>query len=265
MERELESLLLWWDVSGVGVPEIKPAAKKRSKVSAHRPVSAKESISTKPKTTPQITVSAPHNSNDISDLILAARKVAASAKTVAELQKAITNFDVGALSDAARQPVFSRGNPEASVMVISEAPGTDEDRQGKPFVGPSGQLLDKIFASIGLDETSLYITNIINWHRPGNRNPSAQDIEICRPLIERHIELIAPKVVILVGSVSMNTLSDRKGITKSRGEWTEIKAGKHECPGLIVYHPAYLLRQPQLKKETWRDMLALKQHLAEPN
>ena len=265
MEKELESLLSWWDVSGVDIPDIKAAPRKKVKPTRATIRQAIEPAkpSTVAKPLPKDTASA--RADDSAALIETAKKLAQSAKTLQALQSAIADFDVGALSDGARQSVFSRGNPEAKIMVIGEAPGPDEDRQGKPFVGRSGELLDKIFASIGLDESSLYVTNIVNWHPRGNRNPTTEDIEICRPLIHRHIELIAPETIILVGSVSMTTLSDRKGITKSRGEWVDIDTGQHKCTGLIIYHPAYLLRQPHLKKETWRDMLALKNHLETDN
>lgn len=268
MERALQSLINWWEVSGIDVPEIKPAPKSvRQRNSArqnqnpppHRaaqkaplkaPLKASERLpSPTPKATPP------------SERIEKASAIAASAKSLDALKTAIESFDAGSLSDAAREAVFARGNPNADIMVIGEAPGREEDQAGKPFVGRSGQLLDKIFASIGLSEDTLYMTNVCNWHLPGGRNPEPDDIAICLPFIRRHIELQAPKTIVLVGGVAMSALTDKKGITKSRGDWVEVSTGSHSAPTLILYHPAYLLRRPEFKRETWRDILALRAHL----
>lgn len=260
MERALLSVLDWWDVSGLDVPKIKPAPTKRrvpSRKTSHplqrdqarAPSNPKASITARPvgKAEAPLAPIEPKLSFDL----------AKKAKTLAELQAAIKGFNAGALSDNARQMVFARGNPNADVMLIGEAPGGDEDRAGKPFVGPSGQLLDKIFASIGLSEDELYITNVINWRVPGNRNANPDEIALCLPFIRRHIELAQPKAIVLVGGVSMSALTDFKGITKSRGQWANITAGEHSAPALVLYHPAYVLRQPHLKRDVWRDILAL--------
>lgn len=244
MERSLESLLSWWDVSGVDIPVIPNNAPRR--------LPTKPTISEKPKPESQAkkaVASAP--SQEASKLV---KKVS----TLDQLREVIADFDAGEISDHARQSVFSRGNPEANIMVIGEAPGRDEDIQGKPFVGRSGQLLDRVFASIGLNEDSLYITNVINWRPPGNRNPTPEEIAASLPFIHKHIELVAPHVIILVGGVSFSALTGMTGIMKNRGQWTSLKIGEKDIPTLPIYHPAFLLRQPALKKDAWLDMLSLR-------
>ena len=170
-------------------------------------------------------------------------------------------FDAGTLSDSARQCVFARGNPEADVMFIGEAPGREEDIAGKPFIGPAGQLLDKMLASIGLTEDTAYLTNVVNWRLPKNRNPTEEDIALCRPFLHRHIELTAPKVIMLVGGVSLTALTGASGIMKMRGQWQTVSVAGKDIPALPIYHPAFLLRQPTLKKDAWRDLLALRERL----
>jgi len=170
-------------------------------------------------------------------------------------------FDAGPLSDGARQCVFARGNPEADVMVIGEAPGIEEDKAGKPFIGPAGQLLDKMLASIGLTEETAYLTNVVNWRLPNNRKTTDDDIALCKPFLDRHIELAAPKVILMVGGVSMSALMGLTGIMKQRGQWQIVTIAGTEIPALPIYHPAFLLRQPTLKKDAWRDLLALRERL----
>jgi len=172
-------------------------------------------------------------------------------------------FDAGTLSDNAVQCVFSRGNPASKIMLIGEAPGREEDAAGKPFIGPAGQLLDKMLASIGLTEDDVYITNIVNWRPPGNRKPTPEEIELCRPFFMRHIELIAPQVILIIGGVSLTALTQITSIMKNRGQWQEIKIGDQTISALPIYHPAFLLRRPELKKDAWRDLLALNAYLSE--
>lgn len=263
MEQALQSLMNWWEVSGIDVPEIKPAPKSQRRRNA-APAPAQGQHQAAPKAAPKVPPRPATPAAKItppSARVEKAASVAASAKSLDALKSAIEGFDAGGLSDAARGAVFARGNPAADIMVIGEAPGREEDQAGKPFVGRSGQLLDKIFASIGLSEDALYLTNVCNWHLPGGRAPEADEIALCLPFIHRHIELHAPKTIIIVGGVAMSALTDKKGITKSRGDWVEVKAGSHSAPTLILYHPAYLLRRPEFKRETWRDVLALRAHL----
>ncbi len=192
-----------------------------------------------------------------------ARTLAAGCGTLEELRDAMARFDGCALRHTATNLVFGDGNPESRVMFVGEAPGADEDRQGLPFVGVSGRLLDRMIAAIGLNRESAYITNILPWRPPGNRKPDAAEVMICLPFIRRHIELVAPEVLVLVGGTAASTLLERReGITRLRGRWLIYALDSGEVPALPIYHPAYLLRQPALKRQAWQDMLALKHRLA---
>jgi DNA polymerase len=193
---------------------------------------------------------------------LSARSIAADCRTLDELREAMANFEGCSLRYTAKNLVFADGNPNARVMLVGEAPGRDEDLQGKPFVGPSGQLLDRMLASIGLDRTSVYIANTLPWRPPGNRTPTPAEQAICMPFIERQIELSSAEVLVLVGGVSAKQLlATDTGIMKLRGRWGTYRAGGRELPALPIFHPAYLLRQPAQKRLAWRDLLALKTHL----
>lgn len=185
-----------------------------------------------------------------------------SIQSLEELRNALLKFDGCALRHTAMNLVFADGNPTSSVMFIGEAPGEDEDRQGKPFVGVSGQLLDRMLAGIGLDRTSIYISNVIFWRPPGNRSPTDAEIAACLPFVERHIALIKPKILVLLGGVAAKTmLRTKDGITRIRGRWVDYRpAGSGEdaaIPCLPIYHPAYLLRQPAAKRQAWNDLLLL--------
>ena len=193
-----------------------------------------------------------------------ARGLAEAAATLDDLKAAMAGFEGCALKHTASNLVFSDGNPEADIMLVGEAPGADEDRQGKPFVGVSGQLLDRMLAAIGLDRSSVYISNILPWRPPGNRKPSPAEVMSCLPFIARHIELVKPKVLILVGGTSASNLLDTsQGITRLRGRWVSYKVGETEIPTMPVFHPAYLLRQPALKREAWKDLRAIRDKLTE--
>lgn len=188
-----------------------------------------------------------------------------SVTSLEDLRKAIETFEGCALKKTALNLVFSDGNPKASVMLVGEAPGADEDRQGKPFVGMSGQLLTKAFQCAGLErDQDLYISNTIFWRPPGNRQPTSQELEACLPFTQRHIELINPKVLILVGGTAVKALlKTTEGITKLRGKWHDyISPGlSAPIPTMAIYHPAYLLRSPGRKKEVWMDLLKIKEIL----
>jgi uracil-DNA glycosylase len=193
-----------------------------------------------------------------------ARALAGAATTLEELKAAMAEFNGCALKHTASNLVFGDGNPEANIMFVGEAPGADEDRQGKPFVGVSGQLLDRMLAAIGLDRNSIYISNILPWRPPGNRKPSPAEVLSCLPFIARHIELIKPKVLILVGGTSASNLLDTKeGITRLRGRWVNYKVGDLDIPTMPIFHPAYLLRQPALKREAWKDIRSIRDRLGE--
>jgi DNA polymerase len=192
--------------------------------------------------------------------LTSARELAVAASNLAELEAALEAFDGCPLKATATNLVFADGNPEARVMMIGEAPGAEEDRQGLPFVGVSGQLLDRMLAYIGLDRSSVYITNMLFWRPPGNRTPTASEIASCLPFTERHIELAAPDYLVLVGGMSAkNLLARSEGILRLRGQWRPYQHSglPRPIPALPTLHPAYLLRQPQQKRLAWRDLLSL--------
>ncbi len=196
------------------------------------------------------------------EAVASARELSARASTLSELREAMNGFQGCNLRLTARNLVFADGNPDAKVMLIGEAPGRDEDEQGLPFVGRSGQLLDRMLAAIGLDRTSVYISNVIAWRPPGNRAPTPQETEICRPFIERHIELANPHVLVLLGaSSSRMLLATNEGILRLRGRWRKIAIAGREVDTLPMLHPAYLLRQPAQKRLAWGDLLKLKARL----
>ncbi|KKC41311.1 DNA polymerase [Devosia epidermidihirudinis] len=193
-----------------------------------------------------------------------ARNLAASAQTLDELQATLAAYNGCGLKLRATQLVFADGNPEADIMLIGEAPGAEEDRQGKPFVGKSGELLDRMLAAIGLDRTKVYIANTVPWRPPGNRTPSPEELALCLPFLHRQVELVAPKIVLTLGGPAMQTVFDTtNGIIKMRGKWQTVTIGKYSVEALPTLHPAYLLRNPPAKQQAWMDLLSLKMKLEE--
>jgi uracil-DNA glycosylase family 4 len=194
-----------------------------------------------------------------------ARELARQATSLEQLRAIMADFDGCNLRLTAKQLVFADGNPEAALMLVGEAPGRDEDIEGLPFVGRSGQLLDRMLAAIGLDRTSAYIANVIPWRPPGNRTPTPHETEICRPFIERQIELAAPKVLVALGGPSAKLLTGAtEGVLRLRGNWREHRtASGLTIPVMPTLHPAYLLRNPAHKKLAWRDFLEVKARLRE--
>ncbi|MDE1901407.1 MAG: uracil-DNA glycosylase [Alphaproteobacteria bacterium] len=194
-----------------------------------------------------------------------------TAETVEALRAEIAAFDGCPLKATAMNLVFADGNPAAPIMLIGEAPGEDEDRQSKPFVGVSGKLLDAMMAAAGFDRTNTYISNILFWRPPGNRTPTDAEIASCIPFVERHIALINPKILVLLGGVSAKTLlRTKEGITRLRGRWADYTPQTDSklttpIPCLPIYHPAYLLRQPNAKRQAWNDILMLKKRVIESN
>ena len=196
-----------------------------------------------------------------------ARTMAAESHTLEDLRAALAAFEGCALKATATNLVFADGNPKARLMLIGEAPGEDEDRQGLPFVGKSGKLLDQMLKCIGLDRDSVYITNIIPWRPPGNRKPNPNEIQACLPFVERHIELVAPEGLMLLGGTSASALLNRTdGIMRLRGRWFEFTPAPmaRPIPVLPTYHPAFLLRQPAMKRDSWRDLVAFKKKFLTP-
>jgi len=195
--------------------------------------------------------------------VMAAREAAKAAASLNELRAILTRFEGCALRMTATQLVFADGNPQARLMFVGEAPGREEDIQGLPFVGRSGQLLDRMMASIGIDRKSAYVANIVPWRPPGNRTPTPQETATCLPFIRRQIELADPDVLVCLGGPSAQTLLNLKeGILKVRGRWFGYQTGTREIRALATLHPAYLLRQPLQKRFAWRDFLAIKKALA---
>src|SRR3954471_2681965 len=190
--------------------------------------------------------------------ISSAREAARTAPSLEALRALLENFDGCALKHTATRLVFADGNPEARVMFVGEAPGREEDIEGLPFVGRSGQLLNRMMAAIGLDRTSAYIANVIPLRPPGNRTPTPQETQICLPFIQRQIELVNPDVLVTLGNPSTQTLlSVRDGIMKSRGRWFDYDTGSRIIRALPTFHPAYLLRSPSYKRLAWQDLRAV--------
>ncbi|WP_353474521.1 uracil-DNA glycosylase [Salipiger sp. H15] len=192
------------------------------------------------------------------DPVLVAREMARGAGSLEALRAAMEAFDFCELKRGARNLVFGDGVPGARVMIVGEAPGREEDLQGKPFVGPAGQLLDRMLAAIGLDRaSSVYITNVLPWRPPQNREPQPDEIAMMKPFLSRHIALADPDLLVVMGNISCDALLGRRGITKLRGNWAEAEGR----PVLPMFHPAYLLRQPAAKRQAWADLLELQARL----
>lgn len=218
-----------------------------------------------PPTAVSVAPSAPLLSRD--ETTRTARASAAAANSLDELREALAAFDGCALKQTAKSLVFGDGKPNVPLMFVGEAPGAEEDRHGVPFVGPAGRLLDLMLASIGLDRADAYITNILPWRPPGNRSPTDTEIAACLPFIERHIELVAPKILIMVGGTAAKTLlGTTQGIMRLRGRWFTYESVHMAAPidARAILHPAYLLRTPAQKRQTWMDLLEIKRRLETP-
>ncbi len=196
------------------------------------------------------------------DPVAEARKAAAAAAELPSLRAAMAAYRHCDLKMGARNLVFCDGQAGARVMVIGEAPGREEDQQGKPFVGAAGQLLNRMLDAIDLGrDKNVYITNVLPWRPQQNRDPSAEEIDMMLPFLERHVELAQPEVLVLMGNISCQAVLGKRGITRLRGTWAEAW-GK---PVLPMFHPAYLLRQPEQKRAAWADLLELKARLGSAN
>ncbi|SEP79861.1 uracil-DNA glycosylase [Thalassovita taeanensis] len=197
------------------------------------------------------------------DPVAEARAMAQGAGDLAALRAAMAAYEHCELKRGARNLVFSEGHASARVMIIGEAPGRDEDREGRPFVGQAGHLLDRMLAAIGLDrgaqvrESAVYITNVLPWRPPQNRDPQPEEIAMMLPFVERHVALVQPDAVVLMGNISCQACLGQRGITRLRGQWAEAFG----VPALPMFHPAYLLRTPAAKREAWADLLSLKARL----
>lgn len=214
-----------------------------------------------PKIQPAIKIDSP----SLNSAIQTARDLADNAKTLPELRAAVESFDGCSLKKMANKTVFCDGNPETRVMLIGEAPGADEDTQGIPFCGMSGQLLDKVLKSIGLDrKTGFYITNTIFWRPPGNRKPTPEELAICEPFLEKHIALVNPKILLLVGATAVTgILKNNEPMGKLRGKVFHYnnRYMQNNVPVMVTYHPSFLMRSGLNKRFAWEDMLQFREFL----
>jgi uracil-DNA glycosylase len=238
-----------WPVNRLAEPEVKPV---EAVAHAQVGVSPRAAIA-EPPAAPALLTANPDA------VVVAAREQAQAARTLDELKATLERFEGCALRLTASQLVFADGSPEGRVMFVGEAPGREEDMRGLPFVGRSGQLLDRMLRAIGLDRTKVYIANLVPWRPPGNRTPTPQEAAICRPFLERQIELVDPKVLVCLGAPSSQALLGSKdGILKLRGRWVHYELpGGRLVPAMATLHPAFLLRQPVQKRLAWRDFRAI--------
>ncbi|WP_209426030.1 uracil-DNA glycosylase [Pararhodobacter sp. SW119] len=260
MDWHLARALLEWQVELGATEAIADAPIDRFTARADPTLAPPES-----STTPTPTRAAPARTtlaNGV-DPVSAAEAMAAAAPDLPALAEAVAAYPHCDLRKGARNTVFSDGNPAARVMLIGEGPGREEDQRGLPFVGAAGQLLDRMFAAIGLSRTSpdtssaLYITNAVPWRPPGNREPTAEELAMLRPFLVRHVELADPAVIVLLGNTACQAILGRRGIMRLRGHWTDA-IGR---PCMPTLHPANLLRSPENKREVWSDLLEIKARL----
>ncbi|MFK7793592.1 MAG: uracil-DNA glycosylase family protein [Devosiaceae bacterium] len=259
-QHALKELLEFYDAAGVDA-SLGNAPVDRFAV-VKEPPSAKLAAAPLPAEPPTQQPDPPHVHNPeqalaTQDGLAQAQALATQAQTLEELHAALAGFDGCSLKKTARNLVFADGNPQANIMLIGEAPGREEDAQGLPFVGRSGQLLDKMLGAIGLDRTKVYIGNVIYWRPPGNRTPTPQERAICEPFIRRQIELCAPKVMMTLGGSALSCLFGINGIMKTRGQVLPYEHGDLSLPCVPTLHPAALLRNPINKRLAWHDLLAL--------
>ncbi len=261
-QRAVE-ILRWWREAGVDIA-LDETPHDRFAESAAQP-QRRAPAASPPAAVPARTAfpaaaSAPAAVSPPDEAARSAAEIAASAKTLTELRAALETFNGCGLKATATQLVFADGAPDAPIMFVGEAPGGDEDRIGRPFVGRAGQLLDRMLAAIGLDRSKVYIANCVPWRPPGNRTPTPQETAVCLPFIMRQIALANPRLLVcLGGSATTTLLGGKEGITRARGTWREYKSEDgHAIPALPMFHPAYLLRQPNAKRWAWADLRKLK-------
>lgn len=242
------------DDSGATAPSFEPPADPRPALPPERP---RFEPPAQPVARPSLGAAIPGDGK-----VVAARAAAAAAGSLDELRAVLEDFDGCNLRLTARRLVFADGSPHARVMFVGEAPGREEDEQGLPFVGRSGRLLDRMLAAIGLSRAEVYIANVVPWRPPGNRTPTPQETEICKPFVLRQIELVDPEVLVYLGGAAAAALSGTtEGILRLRGRWLAHATSARTIPALATLHPAYLLRQPLQKRLAWRDFLALRRAL----
>lgn len=260
IDRTAESLLAFWAEAGVDAMLLDAPI---DRIEAGKFVAPKP-----PEKKPLLVAPVRPGALDVDGAIAQARQVAAEAKDLEALKAAIAAFDGCPLKlEGARQSVFARGAPDAPLMVIGEGPGPEEDARGEPFVGQAGQMLDRMLGAAGLTDR-VFITNTVFWRPPGNRTPSPQEQAICAPFLERAIELVSPRMLLVLGAPAAKSILKRdEGILSLRGRWFEWRSesGKLELPVMPTLHPAFLLRQPGAKKKAWADLLTLTERLDRPD
>jgi uracil-DNA glycosylase len=264
-DRETTLALLRWYVA-MGADEAigeEPA----NRLAPPTAVTPKPPVAPRPPAVRPVAASPPRDlAESMAEAAQSARRLAERAETVTALAETIARFEGCALKQTATNTVFADGNPRAPVMIIGEAPGADEDRLGRPFVGRAGQLLDRMLAAIGLDRERVLITNVVYWRPPGNRTPTTAEIASCLPFVLRHVALVRPRILVLCGATAAGALlPGGQGITRLRGRWfdLEIPGLAEPVPTLPMFHPSFLLRTPERKREAWRDLLALRTRLDE--
>ena len=260
MDWHLARALLEWQVELGATEAIGDAPIDRLAAPPSVPVGAPGPVASPKPASPAAPVVTP-----ATDPVAVAEAMAAAAADLPALAEALAAFPHCELRKGARNTVFADGNPAAPVMLIGEGPGREEDLRGLPFVGAAGQLLDRMFAAIGLSraspdtESALYIANAVPWRPPGNREPTAEELAMLRPFLLRHVELADPALIVLLGNTACHAVLCRRGIMRLRGQWTEA-LGR---PCLPTLHPANLFRSPENKREVWADLLSLKARLRE--
>jgi uracil-DNA glycosylase len=258
--------LRWWSEAGVEFAVAETPRNHFADDSRPEPFASKPALPQEAPAEAPMGASAPRErvAGEPARVEIAARDLAASAPDLATLRSHLETFEQCGLKRTATQLVFADGAPGSRVMFVGEAPGADEDRIGRPFVGRAGQLLDRMLKSIGLDRGQVYIANVVPWRPPGNRTPTLQETQACLPFIKRQIELAAPEILVCLGASSAQTLLGiREGITRARGTWFAYRCDDgRTLRALAMLHPAYLLRQPGQKRQAWTDLRALARELA---
>jgi uracil-DNA glycosylase len=253
LEAGVDCALLEEPVNRLSDPDIVPAPREIPALREAAPLAA---VRTSPAATPAARGEPARGPEAAA--ILSARDAARTAPSLDVLRAMLEKFEGCALKFTATRLVFADGNPQARIMFVGEAPGREEDLEGRPFVGRSGKLLDRMIAAIGLDRGNAYIANVIPWRPPGNRTPTPQETQICLPFIQRQIELVNPDVLVTLGNPSTQTLlSTREGIMKTRGRWFDYDTGTRVIRALATFHPAYLLRSPSYKRMAWQDLRSI--------
>ncbi len=261
--QDILSLLQWYVDSGVDetidddpLDWFALSQQAAHKKSAQKPSSQVPQQAASPQPSPVVSVD---------QIAGEAEQLAAACDSLEALNEAIRGFNGSSLKNTATNTFFSDGNPDSHIMLIGDAPGVDEDRYGKAFVGRNGQLLERMFAAIDLSpENNFYITHILPWRPPGNRVPTADEITIFMPFLMRHIALFKPRLIILLGGISANSiLNSDLGITRLRGKWMEYGTGDSKIPVRAIFQPAYLVKQPKAKGDVWRDLLEIRAKIGE--